>query len=873
MHLNSNAPAGLLPWNSQARARSGVIWLIAFSVAANTLGAAWFIDGYHGGVYGHYPSGYTAFIVEQLKNNPGWRINLEIEPETWDSVRIHEPQAYAEFKKLMEDQSNGGRIEIVNPCYGQSYLFQASGESVVRQLDYGMRKLREHFPGAVFTSYSSEEPCFTSCLPPVLKSFGFKFASLKNPDTCWGGYASAHGGELVNWIGHDGSSILAVPRYACETLQPNSCWQTIACHNSPQYLEVCRNQGIDHPVGMCLQDAGWRGGPWLGKPDNDSADSSKYITWRDYVANVTPGKTEDDWHFSQEDVKPGLMWGAQVLQRIAQQSREAEHRLLVAEKLAAMALVDAGLPVPTNAFDEAWKDVLLTQHHDCWIVPYNGRIGNTWADQVHRWTTNANAISDLAMQTSLGALLKGEGGPGGRFVRLFNPTAAPVDAVVSVPNPTTESSSQGICVDAAGHHFATQIVYSSVPEPSTLLVRAKVPPMGFATVELHDTGTPDEPPVTVTGSNGILVMESDLYRIEFDPKHGGTIRSLVAKKLGNREFVDIAQERRFNELRGNFYEEGGFRSSADGPATVNVRESGPLRATVEISGVLAGSPFLQRVSVSQGSPVIDCFVRIEWKGNPRIGEFEEKDGFRNRRRPAYDDRFKLLALFPVKASDQRIAKDAPYDVCESKLQDTFFNTWENLKNNVLLNWVDVSDGAGDRGLALFTDHTTSYAHGPAFPLGLTIQYGGKGLWGRDYRVEGPTQVRYALMPHAGRWDTARVSSAAMNWLEPVVASSPRGGRVGARTLIDPGNSGWEVPAMFERDGALLVRLFNASGDATPQPLGIGFDARKIELVELDGRLIQELKPEAGEDGKRTVSLGIPRFGIRTLRFTGLMAPR
>ena len=38
-----------------------------------------------------------------------------------------------------------------------------------------------------------------------------------------------------------------------------------------------------------------------------------------------------------------------------------------------------------------------------------------------------------------------------------------------------------------------------------------------------------------------------------------------------------------------------------------------------------------------------------------------------------------------------------------------------------------------------------------------------------------------------------------------------------------------------------MRLFNASGDDTPRDLGIGFDAGKIELVELDGRVINELK--------------------------------
>jgi alpha-mannosidase len=266
-------------------------------------------------------------------------------------------------------------------------------------------------------------------------------------------------------------------------------------------------------------------------------------------------------------------------------------------------------------------------------------------------------------------------------------------------------------------------------------------------------------------------------------------------------------------------------------------------------------------------------VRIDWQGNPRIGEFEETDGWRNRRRPAYDDRFKLLVLFPARLDDQKVAKNAPYDVCESQLHSTSFNTWEDLKHNVILDWVDVTDGSGDYGLALFSDHTASYTHGPDFPLGLTLQYVGKGLWARDYRIEGPTQVRYALMPHAGRWDTARVSTAAASWQEPVMGAFSRGSGDAQRSLIDPGESGWEIPAMFERDGSLFVRLFNAHGGDTPHDLAVGFEAAKIELVELDGRVVDELAPMINEWGQHTVRLRIPRFGIRTLRFSDIKTSR
>src|SRR3546814_3495999 len=90
---------------------------------------AYFIDGYHGGVYGHYPIGQTDFITKMLKKHPDWDINLEIEPETWDAVKLRDPAAYETFKKLFADQSIGtGRIEYVNPTYAQSYLFATSGE-------------------------------------------------------------------------------------------------------------------------------------------------------------------------------------------------------------------------------------------------------------------------------------------------------------------------------------------------------------------------------------------------------------------------------------------------------------------------------------------------------------------------------------------------------------------------------------------------------------------------------------------------------------------------------------------------------------------------------------------------------------------------
>ncbi|HEY0611017.1 MAG TPA: glycoside hydrolase family 38 C-terminal domain-containing protein [Chitinophaga sp.] len=787
-------------------------------VAQQSFAQHYFIDGYHGGRYGHYPEGYTGFMTHQLQSHPYWKINLELEPETWDLVRITEPDAYAAFKDMFADQSDTGRIEYVNPGYGQSYLYTSSGESMIRQFSYGIRKLKEHFPEAVFTTYSSEEPCFTSALPQVLLSFGFKYASLKNPNTCWGGYTRAFGGELVQWQGPDGSRLPTVPRYSTEKLLANSTWQTTAWNNGKGYIQSALASGIRHPIGMCLQDAGWRGGPWL-------QEKAQYETWRSYIGRIAERQDARLWKLNQEDIQVSLVWGAQVLQRIAQQVRSAENKLAAAEKYAAMRTLYEHQPWPQQALDTAWKSLLLAQHHDCWIVPYNGRKGDQWIDKVKRWTDLTLAVSDSILQQ----------------------------------HNITETNIR--IVNTTAHHREEWVVVPG-PDGSPVVFKASVPSMGYRVYHLPQTA--DEATAVKQHTqlpDGRYRIETDLYRIVIDPARGGAITSLVSKALGYREMVDTKNVRGFNELRGYFYKDAAWRSSMDTAATVRIIADNKAQVVAEIKGFIAGHPFTQLLKLTNGQRRIDMQVRIDWQGDPGIGapqavHYRAEDYHK----AFYNDSFKLQVLLPLKLSQQRISKDAPYDVTESRLSNTFFNSWDSIKNNVILHWADVTDG--NAGLALFTNHTTSYVHGEHYPLGFTLQYAGTALWGRNYNIDGATEVKYAIVPHRGKWDVAGISKEAANWCEPLLVMPDSGNS--NFSLLSLQDERWEVPALLMDGNDLLIRIYNPAGDGREHELYFSGTAAQAILEQLNGQALQTLLlRQVG--GKTVVRLSIPRFGIRTIR--------
>jgi len=829
---------------------------------------AYFIDGYHGGIYGHYPEGQTKFMVDMLMKHPDWNINIEVEPETWDVVRQRDPEAYKAFKELFKDQSVTGRIEYINPAYGQSYFYCINGESVIRQFSYGIDLIRKHFPEAVFTSYSAEEPCFTSCLPSILKSFGYLYASTKNPNTMWGGYTRAYGGELVNWTGPDGSKILTVPRYACEDFQPNSTWQTIAWYNSKHYINQCFNAGIKNPAGMCIQDAAWRTwnkGPWLGSDTSEYYYPTQYKTWRDYIKNHSIGSNTDDWHFTQEDVLVSLMWGSQVLQRLAQEVRVAENKVVAAEKMAALSYLYRRNPWPAKSIDEAWVKLLLAQHHDCWIVPYNRLPSRrTWAEEVTVWTDITNANSDDVIEQSIRTLVS-EGETG---ITVFNTLAYQRNEQVDVKIPVSWKNRTLSIISPDGKQIPSQITERD--GNLYLTFTAQTPPMGFSCYQIsQNTVTTNAVPSVQQQRDGTYVLENDLYTVLIDPSRGGIIKSIKSKSLNEKEFVDTSNERSFNELRGYFFKEEVFMSSTQSPAKVEIFEQGPLSAKVAIHGKIGNHPFIQTIRLAQGEKRIVMTLRINWQDNPGIGEANQTFQNEDYRKPFYDERYKLLLHFPANMKSQQIFKNAPFDVCESRLENTFFNSWDQIKHNIILNWVDLYDKTANCGLALFSDHTTSYAHGKDHPMALTVQYSGRGLWGRDYTLTRPTEISYAIVPHAGTWTDSRIWSEGERINEPLLAVLTSYHPQETKSLLNVQDNAYELSSITCNGKDLYVRFFNAQNDASVKSVTFNLKTDRVELVELNNEVKETLKVSQ-IDGKMKVDLSIPRFGIKTVRLVNVM---
>ncbi|MBN2785632.1 MAG: hypothetical protein JXR25_12480, partial [Pontiellaceae bacterium] len=63
------------------------------------------------------------------------------------------------------------------------------------------------------------------------------------------------------------------------------------------------------------------------------------------------------------------------------------------------------------------------------------------------------------------------------------------------------------------------------------------------------------------------------------------------------------------------------------------------------------------------------------------------------------------------------------------------------------------------------------------------------------------------------------------------------------------------------------RFFKVSSSGGPQEIRWGFPVKKVELVDLNGKPLEEMPLRISSDGGAVTRLSMPQFGFRTLKVT------
>lgn len=132
----------------------------------------YFVDGFHGGTWGHMPLGSWRDVIEALERWPHWRISLDIEPISWDELKQTDPYSYQKLAEYLKDTGNRPRVEMIAGSYAQPFAWAISGESNIRHLTRGRELIERHFPGIRLDTYAVQEPCWTSAMPQILRARG-----------------------------------------------------------------------------------------------------------------------------------------------------------------------------------------------------------------------------------------------------------------------------------------------------------------------------------------------------------------------------------------------------------------------------------------------------------------------------------------------------------------------------------------------------------------------------------------------------------------------------------------------------------------------------------------------------------------------------
>jgi alpha-mannosidase len=518
-----------------------------------------------------------------------------------------------------------------------------------------------------------------------------------------------------------------------------------------------------------------------------------------------------------------------------------------AEKASVAAAWMGGRTYPMQRLTDAWTLELGGHFHDTAAGTATPRAYQfAWNDDAIVANQFSDVITSATEAIASGLDTQGAGMP----LILYNPLNISredvVEASVTFPHGTPRAAR---VTGPDGSESPAQI------EAGKVLFVAKAPSVGYAVYHVVPVAELSQNlALKVTASS----LENFRYRVQINPD--GDVSSIFDKKLNKELLSSPIQLEIITDIPKQYpawnmdYEqvEAKPRAYVGGPASIRIKERGPVRVAIEVSRQAEGSTFVQTISLSAGDAGnrVEIHSAIEWRGLTS----------------------NLKMAFPFTATNQNATYNQDLGTVE---RPTATSRQFEVGSH---RWIDLTDKSGAFGVTVLTDYKNGSDKPTDNTLRLTLLRSpgiqptvnrAPGAYSDQANQDwGHHEITVGVASHAGDWREAQTDWQAYRLNDPMMpfAATRHAGELGKSfSLMHLDNSRIRVFALKKAENSDEVVLRLAELDGKPEPdVHISFPSPVLSAREVNAQE-QPLGPARISDGSLVTSFAAyqPRtFAIR-----------
>jgi alpha-mannosidase len=470
-----------------------------------------------------------------------------------------------------------------------------------------------------------------------------------------------------------------------------------------------------------------------------------------------------------------------------------------AEKASVAAEWMGGRPYPLQRLNDAWTLELGGHFHDTGAGTATPRSYEyAWNDDIITANQFAGVLSSASEAIAAGLNTQAIGTP----IVVYNPLNIDREDVVEAKVTFASGTPKAARVKGPdGKEFPGQI------EGGRVLFLAKVPSVGYAVYDVLPAEAPaSNPDLKITPSS----LENARYRVQLN--QSGDVSSIYDKSLTKELLSAPVQLAISTDIPKQYpawnmefeQEQAAPRAYVGGPAQIRIKESGPIRVSLEVTRETEESKFVQTISLAAGDAgnQVEFGNAIDWRTLAA----------------------NLKVAFPLSASNENATYNQEVGTIERP------NANERQFEVSSHRWIDLTDKSGSFGATILTDYKNASDKPNDNTIRLTLMRspgmqpatnGGPGNYTDQANQDwGHHEFQFGLAGHPGGWRQAQTDWQAYRLNDPLIAfaTTKHTGSLGKSfSLLRLSNSRVRVLALKKAEAGdeIILRMVELDGKPAP----------------------------------------------------------